>query len=148
MRLLIAIFLLFPPTGNKDKRITFNRYRVNSTFKDHRASLILKDNSLATMYKTVITKTYNSEGLNFAGHYCFVWWGCGSDCQHAAVVDLKTGIVYDGPTAARRFKFKRSSRLVIVNPRDSNAKIDDTCAFCAPEFWVWNENSKKFYRTN
>jgi len=148
MKLLIAICSLFLFTENNSKPIMFNHYIVNSIFKGHPAKLVLKGNSLATMYKSRITKIYNSEGLNFAGHYCLVWWGCGSDCQHAAVVDLKTGIVYDGPTAVRRFKFKSSSRLIIINPLNSDGKMDNSCAFCKPEFWVWNDNSKKFYRAN
>ena len=83
------------------------------------ATLKIKGNVLAERYKTAISNSYYDDpyirkfhgkgGLNFAGHYCFVYWGCGSDCQHGAIVDLQTGNVYDGPTAARQFEYKRWS---------------------------------------
>jgi hypothetical protein len=37
------------------------------------------------------------EGPNFAGHYFVIRWGCGSECVMMAIVDAKTGIVYDPP---------------------------------------------------
>jgi hypothetical protein len=36
-------------------------------------------------------------GPNFAGHYIFVTWGCGSECGMAAIVDAITGRVYNPP---------------------------------------------------
>jgi hypothetical protein len=58
------------------------------------------------------------------------------------VIDLSTGIVYDGPTGSTGFQFRKTSKLVIVNPNaNDNA---NTCAFCSPEYWVWNETKKKF----
>jgi hypothetical protein len=34
---------------------------------------------------------------NFAGRYVVISWGCGSQCVLMAIVDAKTGIVYDPP---------------------------------------------------
>ena len=36
-------------------------------------------------------------GPNFAGHYFVARWGCGSNCLMMALVDAKTGVVYDPP---------------------------------------------------
>ena len=36
-------------------------------------------------------------GPNFAGHYYVIRWGCGSNCLMMAIVDAKTGIVYNPP---------------------------------------------------
>jgi hypothetical protein len=146
LRISFCVLLSFMTIAATAKQPSFSQYTV-SLFKGHPAKLIIKGNALAEMYRTIITETYYSKNrtwrnrptrLNFAGHYCLVWWGCGSDCQHAAVVDVQTGKVYDGPTAERQFDFKRNSRLVIVNPN-----IND-CSFCKKEFWVWNDRSKKF----
>jgi len=130
---------------------SFKTYKVN-IYNGPQTKLIIKGNPLAEMYRTTIKETYYSKallnrrgsatGLNFAGHYCFLWWGCGSDCQHAALVDVKTGVVYDGPTAERRFKFERWSKLVIVNPPGNN----NDCSFCTTEYWLWNENKHRFNR--
>jgi len=39
------------------------------------------------------------ESPNFAGHYRFVEWGCGSECVSGAIVDLSTGRVIAPPLA-------------------------------------------------
>ena len=127
----------------------FSSYNVR-IYNGKKAKLIIKGNPLAEMYKTTIRATYYSSpfmkkwhgktGLNFAGHYCFVWWGCGSPCQNSAVVDLKTGIVYPGTDASIGFKFQPNSRLLIVNP----SVTKDDCAFCKIGYWLWNEHYHKF----
>jgi hypothetical protein len=38
-----------------------------------------------------------SKRPNFAGHYFVVSWGCGSQCVMMAIVDAKTGVIYDPP---------------------------------------------------
>jgi hypothetical protein len=43
----------------------------------------------------------SSRKPNFAGHYEFVTWGCGTNCTAGAVVDLKTGDVYSPPLTER-----------------------------------------------
>jgi hypothetical protein len=49
-------------------------------------------------------RTQLSEGAkekpNFAGHYRFVGWGCGSVCAAGALIDLETGDVYPPPKPA------------------------------------------------
>lgn len=90
----------------------------------------------------MVTWRHGATGLNFAGHYCFVYWGCGSECQDAAVVDLNTGVVYPAITASLGYDFKRSSRLVIVNP----GQTINSCAFCVSEYWVWNDVRKRFIK--
>lgn len=81
--------------------------------------------------------------MNFGGHYCFVEWGCGSPCQTSALVDLKTGVVYDGVDAALGYEFRKDSRMLIVNPPDSTGFYLN-CPYCEPLIYVWNEKSKKF----
>ena len=144
---LIIVFSLIYIHG-KAQSPSFNQYRV-SLYKGSKASLKIKGNDLAERYKTTISNIYYSKkavknwqatGLNFGGHYCFVSWGCGSPCQESAIVDLKTGLVYQGPTASLGYKFNRLSRLVIINP----GYTTDDCAFCKQEYWILNERTKKF----
>jgi hypothetical protein len=117
----------------------FNDFKAGSLFHGKPTPVRLKGNAMATMYRTRISEVYKAEGLNFAGHYCLVWWGCGSDCQHAAIVDLQTGKVYDGPTAGSLFQLKPTSNLLILNPDKMH-----NCAFCKPEYWLWNDHKKLF----
>ena len=147
--LLSAIFVMATVATAIAQQHSFKHYRV-SIFRGHPARVIIKGNPLAEQYKTIISDTYKSTaymrtwhgatGLNFGGHYCFAYWGCGSNCQDGAIVDLKTGIVYQGLTAAMGYDFKVNSRLVIVNP----GQTIDSCAVCASEYWVWNERTKVF----
>lgn len=129
----------------------FRNYK-SKLFIGKPARLQSNGNVLAERYKTTISNSYYNDphirkfhregGLNFAGHYCFVYWGCGSDCQHGAIVDLQTGKVYDGPTAARQFEYRRWSRLLIVN----RPGYKSDCTFCQPEYWILNEKTKRFVK--
>jgi hypothetical protein len=82
------------------------------------------------LFRTNLTNAAK-EPPNFAGHYRFTFWGCGSLCGAAALVDLQTGIVYPPPLGAHGsgwsrwimspasfegsgVDFRPDSRLVIV----------------------------------
>ena len=47
-------------------------------------------------FRTVI-RDWARKGPNFAGRYVIAEWGCGTGCGQMAVVDVKSGDVYDGP---------------------------------------------------
>ncbi|WP_276503513.1 hypothetical protein [Terrimonas pollutisoli] len=89
------------------------------------------------MYITVTTDFVKENGTNFAGHYCFVFWGCGSPCKLSAVVDLKTGKVYNGLPSGIGYSFRKDSRLMIVNPPDSTNWYDITVPYVIPEEYEW-----------
>jgi hypothetical protein len=139
------ILMNFPAVA---RHLSFDHYKV-SVYQGQPAKLKIKGIPLAELYSTIIKDTYYSKeymktwhgstGLNFAGHYCFVYWGCGSPCKASAIVDLKTGIVYPGVTAAFDYKFRRNSKLVIVD-----ADKDTSSTAYKTEYWLWNEHSKRF----
>jgi hypothetical protein len=153
LKIFITLFLIGISNFSVAQQHSFSHYKVE-VFKGRPAKLRIKGNPLAEMYKTIITNTYYNKpvmkkrhgttGLSFAGHYCFVYWGCGSNCQHGVIVDLRTGKLYDAPTASNLFVYKPWSRLLIVN----RAEYKDNCAFCKPEYWVLNETKKSFIRIN
>jgi hypothetical protein len=88
-------------------------------------------------YHTTTQYSIDRDGVNFAGHFCFVYWGCGSPCQMSAVVDLKTGKVYDGPTASNGYGFKKDSRLLIINPPDLNGWYYKDVFWQQPSLLLW-----------
>lgn len=47
-------------------------------------------------FRTIIEDAVK-QGPNFAGHFRLVEWGCGTGCLSIAVVDVASGLVYDGP---------------------------------------------------
>lgn len=98
--------------------------------------------------KTFITATKDGveEGVNFSGKFCFVYWGCGSPCQMSAVVDMESGIVYNGLPSAVGYKFKKESKILIVNPPDSTNYYNKHRWVPYPEEYVWT--GKKFVKNN
>src|SRR6266849_397917 len=49
------------------------------------------------LYRTRLTDAAK-ELPNFAGHYRFTTWGCGSECISGAIIDLQSGNVYSPPS--------------------------------------------------
>lgn len=91
--------------------------------------------------KMFITRTkqgIKEQGVNFAGHYCFVFWGCGSPCKLSAVVDMKTGKVYDGPTSEMGYSFKKESLVLVVNPPlDATGYYNKNIMWQQPSEYMW-----------
>jgi|WetSurMetagenome_2_1015567.scaffolds.fasta_scaffold67048_1 hypothetical protein len=123
--------------------ISFTDYKVYKVYKGKKAPIDYNSNKTAKMFKTRITEGYKKEGANFAGHYCFIYWGCGSPCQESAIVDLTDGKVYDGPSGGNGYDFCINSRMLIVNPPDSDGFYIG-CFWAHPEIWIFNERTKKF----
>lgn len=122
----------------------FKTYRADCVYAGKAAEINFNSNPQFKLFRTVIRQGYKNKKLNFAGHYCFVWWGCGSPCQQSAIIDLKTGYIYDGLSAGSGYKFKKDSRMVVVNPPPNNNLINDYATATKPEAWIWNEHIKKF----
>ena len=86
--ILCSSFLMLFSIIASAQQHSFNTYHV-LIYKGKPAPLKLKGNKLAEQFRTTIRDTYYSKkemvewhgatGLNFAGHYCFVYWGCGSE---------------------------------------------------------------------
>ncbi|HNW98027.1 MAG TPA: hypothetical protein PKK00_06420 [Bacteroidales bacterium] len=124
--------------------ISFGDFPVDTMFKGLKAPLDLKSHKLGKMFRTAITTTYNKEGVNFAGHYCFVEWGCGSGRQESVVIDVRTGKIYDGLNSGRSgYRFKKDSKMIIINsPDDKDYYFDDV--YGKPRVYIFDENSKQF----
>jgi hypothetical protein len=128
------------------KPIQFDKYRVD-TFSGKLTAIDYSSNKTARRFRSAINWSIDQYGMNFAGHYNLARWGCGTSCQSGAITDLKTGGVYDIPTASLDYEFRKDSRLIVVNPPDSTGYYD-YCSYCEPELWIWNANKKKFEKLN
>ena len=123
--------------------ISFNDFKVRLIDNRKYAELDLKSNKGANYFRTILREAYNADTANFAGHYTFVFWGCGSPCQSSMLIDRKTGKIYDAPEASLGYDFRANSRMLIVNPTDSDGFYDD-CAFCKPIIYIFDERTKTF----
>ena len=123
--------------------ISLNDFPVDSIYRNRPATIDWSGNNDAKKFKTTITETYKKEGINFAGHYCFVFWGCGSPCQSSIIIDAITGKIYNGLNAALGYNFKIDSRMIIVNPTDSSGYYLD-CPYCKPEIYIFDTIKNEF----
>jgi hypothetical protein len=104
----------------------FEDYPVKESWQGMRTPLNLTTRS-ERMFRTRLTNAAK-ETPNFAGHYRFATWGCGSECISGAVIDLQAGTVLSPPLATRVAHFsvcqsayensgvdyRLDSRLIIV----------------------------------
>ncbi len=73
----------------------FENFRVAEKWSGRNAKVKLTLPS-ERMFRTKLTEGA-LEAPDFAAHYRFVSWGCGSACAAGALVDLQTGDVYRPP---------------------------------------------------
>jgi len=121
---------------------SFSDFAVTELYSGPIHAINYNSNPIALEYETLITGKYKTQSLNFAGHYCFISWMCGSACHQSAIVDLQTGMVYSGIVALTGFGFQKDSRMVIVNLPDANGCYDAALPYGKPYLCVWNEEKK------
>ena len=75
----------------------------------------------ARHFITRIKEGCAEEGVNFAGHYTIIEWGCGMECQLMAIVDRVDGkiiyskIPFDTSDGHNGIDYHTDSRMLIVN---------------------------------
>jgi hypothetical protein len=97
MRLVIALLVIgaftFPMVDvQAQSRVPqFKDYPVREFYRGKSAPVVLtRDNR---MFRTRLRRAAQ-EKPNFAGHYIFTAWGCGTRCLMGAVIDARTGKTY------------------------------------------------------
>jgi hypothetical protein len=80
---------------NEKRQPKFENYSTTERFQGKVHPAILAT-PLDRKFRTVIREGV-AEGVNFAGHYILVDWGCGTGCNQFVIVNAKTGTVYDPP---------------------------------------------------
>lgn len=70
----------------------FEQYRVKVSTASPQP-IKFRGNPEARMFRTRLRQA-NRGGVNFAGHYIFASWGCGTSCLYGAIIDTRTGNVY------------------------------------------------------
>ncbi|MCA1565521.1 MAG: hypothetical protein LC803_07770 [Acidobacteria bacterium] len=102
----------------------FGDYPVKEIYGGRVAPVVL-DSKRARMFRSRLRED-SRQGVNFAGHYAVVFWGCGTGCAQVAVVDARTGKVYWPPVdyvdipgppdedPARHPNFRPDSKLLVL----------------------------------
>ena len=114
---------LEPSNPLRNRYPQFEDYPALEAFRGQPAPVDLSSHPNARFFRTRLREGAK-RGVNFAGNYALVRWGCGNECQQALVIDLRTGIVYGlaEPSAkrpiesSRGMEFEPTSRLIIADP--------------------------------
>jgi hypothetical protein len=92
----ILVFFLAVSVFGQEKLPRLEDFQVSGTLKVKPASVKLSSRR-AREFRTML-RTNAEQGVNFAGHYVVVTWGCGSDCRSIAIIDARNGNVYFTPS--------------------------------------------------
>ncbi len=151
-----AVVQVFAQVGSRDAPLPkFEDFKVSDVFKGVPAVPILRT-AHQRSYRTVIQLAAR-KGPNFAGHYTFAQAGCGSDCRVNALIDVKSGDVFDEPfkilavplpvryvdspteEILEGMSFRIDSRLLIVHgcPEEEN---------CGSYYFEWTGTKFKLLR--
>ena len=129
----------------KDVEI-YRKYNPKTSFKDYNVIVYegrLADPDFSTYpdAKRFITRIKNecAKGINFAGQYTLVTWGCGSPCQSGVVVDRKTGAIFGGYGTSLGSEYRKDSKMIIrnVGAIDTTTNLIDVCAYCNVNHEIW-----------
>ena len=88
----------------------------------------------ARMFRTRLRRAARGKA-NFAGHFIYANWGCGTSCLFGAIINTRTGDVYfpkelagmsldygETDDEVETLQFKRNSRLFIIKGYEGNAE--------------------------
>jgi hypothetical protein len=137
MAAVISALVLFCATTVAQTRVPqFRDFSVVEVYAGKTAPLKLtpEDRRFRTRLQEAARKK-----PNFAGHYILTTWGCGSECLLGAVIDAKTGKVYQwdfsiccwegGDDNFRPVEFRLHSELIVFSGRRNEGEGDNGAHF-------------------
>jgi hypothetical protein len=129
----------------------FADYRVRIS-KARPKPIRFGNNRDARMFRTRLREAHRG-GVNFAGHFIFTSWGCGTGCQMGAIITTRMGVVYfpkelagigfgvDGaPVSDDPMQYRKSSKLFILDGYAGNGKANGVT------YLIWQGNQFKQVR--
>ena len=119
----------------------FNDFKVENIFKGKLANPNFSTDPDAKYFITRIKDGCEYTGVNFAGHYTIVEWGCGAACQEMAIVDRINGniifsqIPFDTADGHCGIEYKLDSRMLIVNTEPLSESSEYEKGYKRYDFW-------------
>jgi hypothetical protein len=156
MRILIYVIVVlgmvsFGSYTEADRLPLYQNFAVTNIFNGKPAAVDLSSNPQARHYRTELRRQA-AQGPDFAGHYKIAIWGCGSECEAFAIVDMQNGHVYfppnlpyvtwtglDGTNFGLQYRID-SSLLILHGSPEEKPQIG---AF----YYVWQTNTLRLIRT-
>jgi hypothetical protein len=124
-------------------RPQFADYSVDSVYRGplRWPVVTLGPDSLDLARRSDLALAPPARAADFAGHLAVVWWGCGSPCKQAALVDVRTGSISAIVDASLGAAYRLDSRLFVVDPPDSAGCYDPRAAYGWPVYYQWTGDS-------
>jgi hypothetical protein len=116
---------------------------VTKVFHGKSATPDVTKSALGRQYQSVI-RNHVAGPAEFAGHYRVAEYGCGSTCHSFIVVDMISGKVFPGPSAALGADFQTQSRLFVTDPSSLDVNGFRERMGIRSVSFAWNERSKSF----
>lgn len=160
LSLLSLLILSLPAQAKSVAGFDFNDYPAK-IYTGKKAPLKLGDWQI---FRKRLKWAHDDGKINFAGNYIVSLWGCGAGCLSGAMVDKRTGNVYDIPIGEEtpydfgcsyeigntledeRLVFYPNSRLFISRNCESKQVGNSNQYIEKYTFFInlWNEKTKKF----
>lgn len=124
--------LICKKVGSNTDTPKFADYKVRVS-KAKPKPIVFRGNKDARMFRTRL-RAARKGGVNFAGHFIFTTWGCGTSCAYGAIINTKTGKVYFPKEVAgmsfgmmrdlpdNPIQYRKDSKLFILHGNAANAK--------------------------
>lgn len=158
---LTTIILTNHSFAQKIAGYSFDKYPAKEIYKGKKVTVNLKSSNIATSNRTQIINQYNESKIEFGGKYSFIFWGAGTGLTLGAMVDNKTGNVYNLPlteeNSTRGFcgydiseednkLYKKNSNLFITFTWScEEIKVTKTNVITKNySIFIWDEANKKF----
>jgi hypothetical protein len=138
------------------QRPAFSAYAV-SVEKARVRAIDFKASPDAKSFRTRLSAAIK-EGVNFAGHYIVVGWGCGTGCISGAIIDAKNGRVYwpiqfyamatgiDGNDYVDKpVEYRKNSRLLILRG-SPGVKDNDPEKPSGEYYYEWRNNDLRLVK--
>lgn len=132
--IVLTISLIKSEFNNKKSVSTISKSICDTILSKHTSDPIKKFDGIQpnvnfskypelNLYRSTISKQV-ADGPNFAGHFTFVYWGCGTDCLAYTIIDISTGdSVFSSGQVVQNMQpnFNLDSRLMIFNSKEDLA---------------------------
>ena len=125
----------------REKLPRFEDFPATEFSNNKNITVDINSDPVGRMFRSAIRHSVKIDGINFAGKYSIVEWGCGSTCQSGAIVDADTGHVYPLPgIMASGFEARKDSNLLIQNPLSMQGNWREWYRML---YWEWKGNRYK-----
>jgi hypothetical protein len=111
----------------------FEEFPVTEKWQPPAAPVQLRTKA-ESMFKTRL-RAASKEKPNFAGHFRFTIWGCGSNCYEGAIVNLKSGEVIPPPRSKAEFPWLMCGSAF----EDSNVEVRSDSRLFIFKCGIWTE---------